>query len=537
MTTVMDPHPASEAGNATLTRAEKIGRLLLAGLGGILVYFSYEPHGVAASGVAGIVLFFLALAPWPAGVDRESRPPAKLGALLGFLHGFCAYVLLLPWVGEFVGALPWIALSITLALWSILTGIFGVLVARWRYGFIAFAFVYSTVEFLLSSFPFGGFSWVRLAWGQINGPLANFAPWGGPALITFTTALLGASFGALVLVLIAREPKKARLAAPAFATPGIVIGLALLAGLGVNTPAPTTGEVNVAAVQGNVPRMGLDFNAQRRAVLANHVNVTKELGSSGDHPDLVFWPENSSDVNPFRDKEARDLIMEAVAAVDAPVLVGTLTKDEVGDRNTAVVFDPETGAGDKHHKRFLQPFGEWMPMRDFFRIFSSYVDLAGDFKPGDGDGTVQMGDHVVGVATCYEVAFDAAYRDAVRAGAQILTTPTNNATFGFTDMTYQQLAMSRIRAMETDRAVVVSATSGVSAIVHPDGSVSQETEIFTPGYLVEKLPLRDSVTFAVRFGQLIQWLIAGAGAVVMLAAGLGAKRGYASNRNQAPTRS
>ncbi|MDU9793787.1 nitrilase-related carbon-nitrogen hydrolase, partial [Helicobacter pylori] len=88
------------------------------------------------------------------------------------------------------------------------------------------------------------------------------------------------------------------------------------------------------------------------------------------------------------------------------------------------------------------------------------VDLAGDFKPGDGNGVVHMGGIPVGVATCYEVAEDEAYRMAVRGGAQILSTPTNNDTFGFTDMTYQQLAMSRMRAIETDRAVVVVATSG-----------------------------------------------------------------------------
>lgn len=534
MTTALAPSTQAHGG---VSRSGMIARILLAGVGGILVYFTFEPKGVAAAGVAGITLLYLALAPWPAvGEKASGQPSGKQGALLGFLHGFCAYVLLLPWVGEFVGALPWIALSITLALWSILTGIFGVRVARWKFGFIAFAFVYSAVEFLLSSFPFGGFSWVRLAWGQINGPLANYAPWGGPALITFATVLLASSLGAVLLVLIGRQPVKTWHTATPFAVTGVVIGLALLAGLSVNTPGPTTGEVKVAAIQGNVPRMGLDFNAQRRAVLANHVNVTKELAESGEEPDLVFWPENSSDVNPFRDREARDLITEAVNAVGAPVLVGTLTKDEVGDRNTAVVFDPETGAGDLHHKRFLQPFGEWMPMRDFFRIFSSYVDMAGDFKPGDGNGVVRMGDHVVGVATCYEVGFDAAYRDAVKAGAQILATPTNNATFGFTDMTYQQLAMSRIRAMETDRAVVVSATSGVSAIVHPDGTVSQHTEIFTPGYLVEELPLRDSVTFAVRYGKIIQWILALAGAAVMLAASVDARRGYASNRNQTPLR-
>ncbi|WP_460490663.1 apolipoprotein N-acyltransferase, partial [Corynebacterium nasicanis] len=278
---------------------------------------------------------------------------------------------------------------------------------------------------------------------------------------------------------------------------GLATGLTV-----VNREEATVGETRVAAVQGNVPRMGLDFNAQRRAVLANHVQVTEDL--AGEELDLVIWPENSSDVNPFADSAAGELVDRAVRAVDTPVLVGTITRDEVGDRNTMVVMDPDTGRGDQHNKHFLQPFGEYMPMRDFFRMFSEYVDQAGNFQPGPPEFTVRMRDVVVGVATCYEVAFDPALRSAVRDGAQLLTTPTNNATFGFTDMTYQQLAMSRLRAIEVDRAVVVAATSGVSAIVHPDGSVSQETGIFEADSLVETLPLRDSLTIAARYGAAIQ---------------------------------
>ena len=289
-------------------------------------------------------------------------------------------------------------------------------------------------------------------------------------------------------------------------------------------------------MQGNVPRMGLDFNEQRRAVLSNHVNETLRLAEdakeSGEKLDMVFWPENASDVNPFADKEAEALVGAAVRGVDTPLLVGTLTRDDVGARNTMVVFDPDTGPGERHDKRFLQPFGEYMPMRDFFRNFSDLVDLAGDFKPGSDNGVVHMGGIPVGVATCYEVAEDEAYRMAVRGGAQILSTPTNNATFGFTDMTYQQLAMSRMRAIETDRAVVVVATSGVSAIVHPDGRVSQQTEIFEPAHLIETLPLRTGTTPAVRFGQILEWLLVAAGAALMLAAAVSARR---RGRGYAPT--
>ena len=510
-------------------------RFGLAAISGWLVYLSYKPIGHWWAAVLGIALLWLTLIPWPrrataalgmAG-EAQERPSVRFGALIGFTHGLFCYLFLLPWVGEFVGAMPYIALAITMALYALATGAFGVLVARWRFGAFAFPLVYLAVEFVRSSWPFGGFAWVRLAWGQINGPLAALSAWGGPALVTVAAAFIAVGCISL-LDATSRRPAAAAIILP--------LAAGLIANLGVGKDSSTVDEARVGAVQGNVPRMGLDFNEQRRAVLSNHVNETLRLAEaaeeSGEELDMVFWPENASDVNPFVDAEAEALVGAAVRGVDTPLLVGTLTRDEVGARNTMVVFDPVTGPGERHDKRFLQPFGEYMPMRDFFRNFSDLVDLAGDFKPGSDNGVVHMGGIPVGVATCYEVAEDEAYRMAVRAGAQILSTPTNNATFGFTDMTYQQLAMSRMRAIETDRAVVVVATSGVSAIVHPDGHVSQQTEIFEPAHLMETLPLRTGTTPAVRFGQILEWLLVAAGAALMLAAAVSARQ---SGRGYAPT--
>ncbi|QPK84178.1 apolipoprotein N-acyltransferase [Corynebacterium qintianiae] len=507
-------------------------RFALSAASGAAVYLSYEPHGMWVMGILGIALFHSALSPWPASWNRFTGPPrgerpgpsGGFGALLGFTHALFCYLYLLPWIGEFVGTLPYVALSLVCALYAIATGIFGALAARRRWGFFAFPFIYLAVEWARSSFPFGGFPWVRLAWGQINGPLANLAAWGGPALVTLATVLTGCGVAAVIVY------ARANLRAGIF-TAALPVVLGLIAQIGVDSDRSVTGESTVSAVQGNVPRMGLDFNAQRRAVLANHVNQTIELAESGAEPDIVIWPENSSDVNPFTDPEAAALIKVAVTRIDAPVLVGTLTRDEVGQRNTMQVFDPDSGAGDYHHKKYLQPFGEYMPMRDFFRNFSEYVDMAGNFKPGSGNGVVTMAGIRVGIATCYEVAVDEAYRSAVRNGAAILTTPTNNATFGFTDMTYQQLAMSRMRAIETDRAVVVAATSGVSGIVHPDGTVSQHTGIFEPAHLTETLPLKNSVTPAVAYGRYLEWLGVAAGLFLMLAALAASRRGYDSGKS------
>ena len=508
-------------------------RFGLAAFAGWCTYLSYEPHGHWWMGLIGVALFYFCVLPWPrhwtravgmAG-DAQERPTALFGGLLGFTHALFCYLFLLPWIGEFVGALPYIALSVVLALYAIITGALGVVIARWRFGFAAFAFIYVAVEYCRSSFPFGGFAWVRLAWGQVNSPLANLAVWGGPALVTFAAVLVATG---AVAVLTAGGTRRVTAALCLLAP----IAAGVLSGTVVDQESKTVRDIRAAVVQGNVPRMGLDFNAQRRAVLENHVRETHALAgeqrASGEALDLVVWPENASDVDPFRDASAADSIRDSVRAVQAPVLVGTLTRDEVGERNTMMVFDPDTGAGDYHHKRFLQPFGEYMPLRDFFRQFSDLVDLAGDFKPGDGPGVVRMRDVLVGVATCYEVAEDPAYRLAVRNGAQILATPTNNATFGFTDMTYQQLAMSRMRAVETDRAVLVAATSGVSAIVQPDGTVSQHSEIFAPAHLVAELPLRESITPAVRMGGAVELLLVAVGALLGLGALSIALRRYAA---------
>lgn len=490
-------------------------RLALAALSGWLVYLSYEPHGYWLAGIAGAGLLFAALVPW-----GSARPSAWVGALVGFVHATACYLFLLPWIGEFVGAMPYIALCVFLGLYAALLGGFGALVARRPYGWLGLPLVYAAVEFLRSSVPFGGFSWVRLGWGQVDGPLASLASWGGPALVSFAAALAGAG---LVGVCVGQGGRR-QAGACALLLP-LVAGL--YASDGVNLNSRTTGTVRVAAVQGNVPRLGLDFNSQRRAVLQNHLDETARLAAEDHHPDIVIWPENASDVNPFTDTQAGAAIAQAARKVGAPLLVGTITRDEVGERNTMQVFNADGSAGDHHYKRFLQPFGEYMPMHDFFRHFSDMVDLAGDFKAGGDDGVVRMGDTRVGVATCYEVAEDKAYRAAVLGGAQLLATPTNNATFGFAEMTYQQLAMSRMRAIELDRAVVVAATSGVTAMVHPDGTVSQQTGIFEAAHLVEDLPLRDSVTPAARFGGAVQWALALGGAAVALGALFGGRRGYA----------
>jgi apolipoprotein N-acyltransferase len=471
---------------------------------GLLLFASFPPRPLWFLAPVGIAVLVVVL------TARPMRRKAGFG--YGYLTGLGFLVPLLPWIGVYVGPLPWLALA---AVEALFVGLFGALVVHLRSMPAAplwIAAAWSLTEYLRSSVPFGGFPWGRLAFGQPDGFLVWLAAVGGAPLVSFAVALIGSGAAALVLAVLGhrnRGPSHrggvwTAVAWTALAPLAAVAAWPLL--VTADTPDSGGREVTVAAIQGSVPRLGLDFNAQRKAVLDNHVAQTLELaaqvrGGQVDAPDVVIWPENASDIDPLRNADAAADISAASAAIGAPILVGAVLINGDGTTtNSVIVWDAQSGPGEQHDKRIIQPFGEYLPYRSFFRLFSEYADRAGFFVPGAGDGTVTAAGITIGVATCYEVAFDRAFRDSIDAGAQLLAVPTNNATFGDTEMTYQQLAMSRVRAVEHGRTVVVAATSGVSAVVDPDGRVQQRTALFEPAALVARVQLRQDATLASRFG-------------------------------------
>ncbi|MBF6443159.1 apolipoprotein N-acyltransferase [Nocardia farcinica] len=481
-------------------------RVLAAIVAGLLIFGSFPPRPLWFLAPVGVAVLVAVL-----------RDGTRLrgGFGYGMLAGLGFFVPLLPWTGIYVGPLPWLALSTACAVYVGLFGVLVRLVGRLPGWPVWVALAWVSVEWARSSFPFGGFPWGRLAFGQADGWYLPWAMIGGAPLIGFAVALTGSGLVALALSVWAAVRSADRSARNRWSRSAIVVAACCAAIMPVAgvilrsaLPDPETGDrtITVAAVQGSVPRLGLDFNAQRRAVLDNHVRRTEELAADvaagrAPRPDVVIWPENSSDIDPLRNADAAALISRASQAIGAPILVGAvLVNDDRTTTNSVMVWNGAAGPGERHDKKIVQPFGEYLPMRSFFRLFSEYADRAGYFVPGDGDGTVRAADVEIGVATCYEVAFDRAFRDSLAAGAQLLTVPTNNATFGDSEMTYQQLAMSRVRAVEHGRALVVAATSGVSAIITADGAVAQSTQLFVPAALVAELPLRSDTTLATRLG-------------------------------------
>ncbi len=438
------------------------------------------------------------------------------GFRAGFLGGLAFFVPVLSWSGVYVGALPWFALAVLQALYvAVMGGVVGYAGARLvRTGhrWAALALVptaWIVQELARSTTPWGGFPWARIAFSQADSPLAHVARWFGAPGVTLAVALVGTG---LVATAYGIQDRRA----------GLLVGglvLALLPWGSALIVLPTDGRTeSVGFVQGNVPQAGLEFNAQRRAVLDNHVAGTLALAERApDDLTLVVWPENASDIDPLRNLDAMAQIEVARSAVGVPLLVGAVLNEPEGAASNVSLF--YTGGADppqRYTKLHPVPFAEYIPYRSFFRHFSSAVDLAGNFVAGTKIGRFTVpapgGDYAILPTICFEVAYDGLMRDSLRsAGGEdsLIVVQTNNATFGYTAESEQQFAISRIRAIEHGRSVVHVSTVGVSGFVAPDGTVTGKTGLFTAEQGLGRPVLRHEATPSDRLGPLPEWVAAG----------------------------
>lgn len=499
-------------------RGRVLRRAALALASGGALTLAFPAYGVwwlAPVAVAGLTLATCAV-------------PARHGAWLGLLAGGAFFVPALSWSGtDFLGVVPWLGLAASQALFVALVGAVVAGLSRSRPvvrpAVVALAWV--GAEALRDRVPYGGFPWVRLAFSQADSPLGRLAALGGAPLVTFGVALTGG-----LLALAVRYAARAPEVAPGSGRrggPRALVLAALVGVAGMLVPVPTDGPTaRVMAVQGNVPRPGLDFNAERRQVLDNHVEATlaglaRGRAAGEPAPEVVVWPENASDIDPTRNADAAAQIARVTDAAGVPLLVGGLL-DEPAPRisNVTLMYRPRQGLVQTYVKQHPVPFAEYMPDREFFRRFSSAVDLLSrEMAAGDRPGVFRVERTgpglpiAAGATICFEVAYDELVRGTVQAGANLVLVQTNNATFGSSHESVQQLAISRIRAIEHGRSVVHVSTVGVSALILPDGTLRQPTSLYTTATLRGDLPLRETLTLATRIGP---WPEYGAGALLLL---------------------
>lgn len=443
---------------------------------------------------------------------------ARSGAWYGLVFGLAFCVPLLRWAATYVGW-PGYLLGVFESLFFALLGGGLAIAQRLPFWPAWAACLWVAEEALRDRVPFGGFPWGRLGFSQPDGPFLSYAAFGGVPLLSFAVALTGClAARAVVAGLGGRRRLVAVAAVGVLAVPLIGVALGTAVHSGDSSP-----RVTVAVIQGNVPRLGLGFDAQREAVLRNHVSGTLALArriraGTAARPDLVIWPENASDIDPLRNPGAGALITRAARAVRAPILVGAIL-DGPGThvRNAGIVWSPRTGPGQMYVKRHPVPFGEYIPLRSIARAVTDKVDLVPhDMAAGHGVGTLRIDGLTIGDVICFEVAYDDLVRSDVTHGAQVIVTQTNNATFGHTGESPQQLAMARIRAVEHDRSVIVSSTSGISAVIAPNGDVLERSRIFTAATFDGPVAIQHGTTVATRLGTLPEWILTALGAGVLL---------------------
>jgi apolipoprotein N-acyltransferase len=511
-------NPTDAAAASTGTSHRRLRRLTRPGVGlagGVLLSLSFPP--VDAWYVAPLAVAVI--------VGSLHRVSARCGLLVGLFAGLGTFVPLLYWL-HVVGFDGWLVLAALEAALFAPLGAATALASRLRMWPLWAAAIWVTEEAWRDRIPFGGFPWGRLAFSQGHSSFTPYAAIGGAPLVTFAVALAGCLLAAAALRAWARRPK----AAPMLA--GLVGGALAVSVIALAVPTPTAGQssdgppsATVALVQGNVPHPGLHFLGRPEQVLGNHIAVTEQLAarvSAGElpRPDIVVWPENSSDLDPFRNERARSLIDAAVRTVGVPTLIGAVVDDPADPEhyadNEGIVWDPAIGPGSVYIKQHPVPFGEYIPFRSVLTKFIGRLSLVPkDFVHGKENGVLQLGPVRIGDVICFEVAYDGLVRDTVNSGGRLLVVQTNNATYSRTAESEQQLAISRLRAVEHGRAVLIAATSGISAVIAPDGRLIEKSRELTPALLVHRVPLRDSRTVADHLGLWPEMLLTVLGAAAV----------------------
>ena len=478
-------------------------RLALASLigvvGGLVSSLAYPSNSIwiAIFLAIGLILYAISIV----------KPAQAL--LVGFVSGVAFYASQIPWMTIYLGPVPWLALSVLEGL-VFATGSWALALAfkamsTWTPSFFAtaskalvIASLWTAREWVAMTVPYGGFPWSRVSLSQSNSALAPWVFWGGNSLLSFVLV-----FAVALLLFGYRE-----LAIAQWRKSATAAALLFVVAVPAFTPLDAKAEVgslDVAAVQGNA-KAGLLVYEPLGKILQNHLNASTPLMGEQPGPDLVVWPENAADKNPQLYQDAELAISKFVDTIDAPLMFGTITQRDEQIFNSSLLWLPKTGEADFYDKKRPVAFGEYVPDRAFWRLLApDLIDLIPrGYSFGTRDGIFEVADNKVGTMICFEVAVDDISRELVSQGATILIAQTNNADFGRTNQSDQQLAIAKLRAIETGRAFINISTVGTSAMILPTGEVVQQLETYTADIMRQALPLRTSQTPAMLIGSTLE---------------------------------
>lgn len=451
----------------------------LAVAAGLLLAASVPPFGWWPLAFGGVAIWdrLLAGAPWRSRFGRS------------WLMAAAWFAPTMLWMVDLTA----IGYPIAVVLFSAMVGLAGAAVPgrsesawiRW----LAVPAAFTLAEVTRWTFPFGGVPLATTAMGQAAAPLGQIARVFCAIGVVFAVAVVGVALSA------ASERR--------WAIAGGALALTVAA-WGVAMVAPRGHEVRViraAVVQGGGPQGTRAGSSDARAVTQRHLDTSESIS---DPVDLVLWPENVVDVEgPVEADRVNDALAALAQRLDTTLVVGiTEGVDSRRFANVAQVYLPDGSTGDRYAKVRRVPFGEYVPMRSLIE-WAAGPDSglpARDADIGDGPAVLRTPSGTLAVAISWEIFFTNRGRDGVLHGGGILLNPTNGSSYWLTEVQSQQVASSRLRAIENDRWVLQAAPTGFSAIVDPDGRVLARTGISESAVLEAEVGERTGETIATRMG-------------------------------------
>ena len=492
---------------STTLKSRRLKSIALSIASGLLFASAFQTIAIGAFAFIAFLPLLLAIVRAPKG--REAF-------LLGWLSHTVAWLVMVPWVVRVMahyGGLPYalgvvlfVAMSLLLGSYG---GLFALLVHRFRLGagfarWLLVPLAWAAIEYL-RTYLFTGFPWNLLATTMVDyTPLVMIVRMAGPYLLGALVVLPSVVIAWLITQ---RPPANARV----FVIGGFVLFTFMWGEIGFvvsrlvsrpNGAEPAT----AALLQPNISQEMRWDTQNLITIYERMMQMTAVAAARG--VQVVIWPESTVPLSYSSTQEYREAIERLSRDKNVDVILGSVAEDAADDapRLWNSAFLASGGKTIGHYDKIrLVPFGEYVPLRKVLFFAEKLVRAVGEFQFGTND-TPLRGRFAYGPAICYEVVYPQIARAQVRHGATVLVTITNDAWFDGTAAPDQHLAQARLRAVETDRYLLRSATTGISAFVDPSGAILKSLPMNQTGTIYAQFQPRTGLTPYVRYGDWFAWV-------------------------------
>ncbi|MBU1344075.1 MAG: apolipoprotein N-acyltransferase [Proteobacteria bacterium] len=474
-------------------------------ISGLLLTLSFPKTGFSFLAFFALVPLLVSIRP------RTSKASFYSGFTAGLVHFLTLIYWVIPTVHVYGGLHPILAVStLTLLCFylALYPAIFAFLLKKLDpascFSPILAACLWTGLEFI-RTYAFTGFSWGGLGYSQyLNLSLIQIADFSGVYGVSFLIVLVNYLL-AVLFTGIKKNPGEKNFI-PIFYTLLLIAGTVFYGHQkikAIDSQIETAQKTTITVVQGNI-KQDLKWTQEfKTRTVEKYIHLSNT--QSKKQPDLVIWPETALPFYYGHDRLLSEKVDQCVRSLKTNVLIGSPAfdsdKTQVRFYNRAYMlnrFSIITGTYDKNH---LVPFGEYVPLGDYLTFLGKITAQAGNFSTGDTTFVpLKFNDHKTGVLICFEILFPSIAAKFVKNGADLLTTITNDAWFGYTSAAQQHFSIAVLRAVENRRAVARAANTGISGFIDPKGKILETTALFTDCAVTRQVPVLNRISFYTAHG-------------------------------------